>query len=402
MEYVINPDTERKIKVGGPTYLKLIKEGKLHPVAPVEEQPEKEGIEPSKTTPRKRSPKVTPPKLELPELLPTRAFVAEDRTLDLSSARKLTYNQQLADVHKPRVLHWGQRKLLLSEIEFLTLHGGETSGPATTVVYVGAANGQHIPLLLEMFPNHDFVLYDPAPFHPETVNWSKRFSKSLKIVRDYFIDDTAKKYRGQNVLYICDIRRAPSNMKETDPGYEREFSKLVKEDMELQRRWYYLMQPRATMLKFRPPYVDPNDKIGGETTYLTGTIYLQAWAPPSSTETRLIIVGPNAKERIYPDRGYEQLMFYFNLVLRPSKYSLPEELKPLAKKYAKLFGDLWLDYDVSTELFILSEYAKSRRSGEAIDGVIDEIEGKITKWLGKSVDRKQKEYLGRLNEREGE
>ena len=57
--------------------------------------------------------------------------------------------------------HWGQRKLLFSEIEFLTLYGHL----AKTVVYAGAAPGTHINYLSkELFPEHKWVLVDPAPF----------------------------------------------------------------------------------------------------------------------------------------------------------------------------------------------------------------------------------------------
>jgi len=54
------------------------------------------------------------------------------------------------------VCHWGQRKLLLSEIELLTLHGSQNN----PVVYPGSASGTHITRLAEMFPAHQFHLYD--------------------------------------------------------------------------------------------------------------------------------------------------------------------------------------------------------------------------------------------------
>ncbi len=63
--------------------------------------------------------------------------------------------------HQRTVNHWGQRKLLLSEIEFLTVHGS----PGCVVIYAGAAPGTHIPYLVKLFPEVKcFVLYDPADF----------------------------------------------------------------------------------------------------------------------------------------------------------------------------------------------------------------------------------------------
>ena len=60
-----------------------------------------------------------------------------------------------------QVIHWGQRKLMLSEMELLLLQG---TGEGITVVYAGAAPGTHIKLLSELFPSTHFHLYDPAPF----------------------------------------------------------------------------------------------------------------------------------------------------------------------------------------------------------------------------------------------
>lgn len=62
--------------------------------------------------------------------------------------------------------HWGQRKLLLTEILFFTLHGQEN----TTVIYAGAAPSDHIIFLSKMFKSYHFVLVDPE-------RWNKEFGK---------------------------------------------------------------------------------------------------------------------------------------------------------------------------------------------------------------------------------
>ena len=62
--------------------------------------------------------------------------------------------------------HWGQRKLLLTEILFFTLHGK----PNTTVIYAGAAPSDHMLFLSKMFPTYHFVLVDPE-------RWNKDFGK---------------------------------------------------------------------------------------------------------------------------------------------------------------------------------------------------------------------------------
>ena len=65
--------------------------------------------------------------------------------------------------------HWGQRKLLLTEILFFTLHGK----PNTTVIYAGAAPSDHMLFLSKMFPTYHFVLVDPE-------RWNKDFGSIHK------------------------------------------------------------------------------------------------------------------------------------------------------------------------------------------------------------------------------
>ena len=60
--------------------------------------------------------------------------------------------------HMRTTNHWGQRKLFLSEVEFLTLfiHDVRARSPPPKriiVVYAGAAPGNHIPYLFDLFDN---------------------------------------------------------------------------------------------------------------------------------------------------------------------------------------------------------------------------------------------------------
>ena len=396
-ENLINPDTGRSIKIGGPTYLRLLKEGKIVP--PPQSSPKKAvKVSPKKAVKvsPKKAVKVSPkkavaaqpvPEEKVPPTIPPHQITEEERLVPFGTNLKLKYQQKRANENRNRVLHWGQRKLLLSEIEFLTMYGDLSE----TVVYVGAANGQHIPLLLEMFPKHRFILYDPANFHPHTIEQAKAFPQRLTIVQDYFNDKIALEYKGQSVLYICDIRRVPSDIKEGAKDYEKVFAKLIEEDMTMQQKWYYAMRPAATMLKFRPQFVDFSDPIGGTLTYLAGRVYRQVWAPPNSTEARLIVVGPSAQQTSYSELEYEQLMCYFNVIVRPSPYLLPTNLEPLEHKY-----DI-IHYDMAGELFILEQYVKLFLPSEPVLKALEGLEKKIEKILNKNFKRKWVEYRSRLD-----
>eukprot|EP00961_Rhodomonas_salina_P293788 3934036-Rhodomonas_salina.1 len=80
-----------------------------------------------------------------------------------------------------------------------------------------------------------------------------------------------------------------------------------------QQRWHDIIRPLKSMLKFRLPWA------AGQTEYLSGDVYLQPFAPITSTESRLI---PHGHERImWDNRKYEEQMFYFNTVTRVARYA---------------------------------------------------------------------------------
>ena len=92
----------------------------------------------------------------------------KDCSVDLKTLD--TYNDYL----KP--LHWGQRKLMLSEIDFLTRilkfaeenyennNNGNFRDIKIPVLYPGSAAGYHLMMLLDMFPQIVLFLWDPAKF----------------------------------------------------------------------------------------------------------------------------------------------------------------------------------------------------------------------------------------------
>lgn len=170
------------------------------------------------------------------------------------------------------VIHWGQRKLLLSEVEFLTLFGS-CENP---VVYAGAAPGTHLNDLAEMFPQHTFHCYDPAPFNVKQL-------PNLHTYQVLFTDELALAYRTRDVLFISDIRAAQHCTEEVNDVEE-----AIGTDMDDQQRWFALMQPVAAMLKFRLSWKP------GTTQYMDGKILLPVFGPITTTESRLVVVGKAA------------------------------------------------------------------------------------------------------------
>ncbi len=176
-------------------------------------------------------------------------------------------------------MHRGQRKLFISELQCLTYFLKQHDKPAT-VVYAGAAAGYHIPILVSLFPNVLWYLYDPAPFGIKETD-------KIKIFNVYFTDDVAKEWTNKVDIFICDIRLVPEGKVE---GWSSEFEDQVGKDMKMQETWTKLMKPRmGAMLKFRPPYIDNKTMADDYIDYIKGKILIQTWPPVNSTEGRLII-----------------------------------------------------------------------------------------------------------------
>jgi hypothetical protein len=208
---------------------------------------------------------------------------------------------------KPSTLpHWGQLKLMMSEIEFLTKYGHL----ANLVVYAGAAGGYHIPYLSVMFPRIVFHLYDPSEFAIQPNN-------RIHIFNEYMTDEVASKYSptslGSAVLLISDIR-LESPEKETgderaDTAKRTKYAKAISTDNAMQLSWSQKMEAVASMVKFKTPYGLVDGK--SYSMYPKGEVHLPIWGKHLTTETRLMYLDPNDLIK-YDHRSHEERMYYWN------------------------------------------------------------------------------------------
>ena len=226
-------------------------------------------------------------------LLPLKDLTLLERNLT-SSTPQLLYRRRRGEIKS--LIHWGQRKLLISEIEFLNKY----SKKGFLCLYVGAAPGIHISYLSQLFPTISFVLIDPAKFQCEE-------TKQIQIRNEYMTDEIAREYQNQNLLFISDIRSADWKLLGNDV-----LDNEIIQDMNNQMKWHDIMSPIASMMKFRLPWKE------GITNYLQGDIYFPIWGPQTTTESRLIVTGHERKD--WDHRVYWEQMFYFNNVLRCSAY----------------------------------------------------------------------------------
>lgn len=237
-----------------------------------------------------------------------------------------------SDDHVVKSLHYGQRKLLLSEVELLSAlferREKEADDRPFLVVYAGAANGSHLPILFDLFPLVKFVLIDPASFCPSVQDISKRKSGPIvELIEDYCTDELCLRLRRSygeeyEMVLVSDIRSGvPKRMS------NQEHTEMILRDNRLQFGWCYSLRPSVAMLKFHPPYpaetnpascrFEGSDNTEDRMEYLDGCALFGVWAPKSSSEVRLVVEGPFSTEQPLPQRTYscrehEQQCYHYN------------------------------------------------------------------------------------------
>jgi cap2 methyltransferase len=148
---------------------------------------------------------------------------------------------------------------------------------------------------------------------------------------------------------------------------DSEMDVRVRVDMESQQRWHLLMDPMASMLKFRLPW-EP-----GETEYLAGQVRLPVWGPTTTTESRLWVTGTD--KRSWDNTKYEQQMMHFNTETRMSLYE-----HPVPSGHVSVRG-LCHCYDCTSEVDILCRYMRKFQSQRIRNFSAREWNREIEAWI---------------------
>jgi len=142
-------------------------------------------------------------------------------------------------------------------------------------------------------------------------------TSKIRIHTAYFDEDLAARFvaTGFKFLFISDVRSVDKNMK------DGEKEARVRLDMERQMQWHNMLQPEASMVKFRLPYPGAPDTPAGSTDYLEGDIFFPVWGGRTTTECRLVVSKSHGgRIKNYCHRDYESLMYHFNTVTRTQYY----------------------------------------------------------------------------------
>jgi len=240
------------------------------------------------------------------------------------------------------VNHWGQLKLLCSEIQFLTPY---KHIKYLCVVYAGSSPGHHLEILVDLMPQTwHWRLYDDLDcevFYNKN-NDSKIFYKQcysssrfkdiqikssclVPVIRKHRKNVFVNKFKINtteakilNKLYIT------RNKTEEDPQLlfisdirSHNTENEIKLDMIKQKDLVETLMPFQASLKFKLPY-HADTKI----EYLDGNIMFQCFAPPNSHECRLFtLTGQDVtKLRFYDASEFSKKCFNFQTCIRTSLY----------------------------------------------------------------------------------
>lgn len=279
-----------------------------------------------------------------------------------------TYNIRLAS-------HLGQRKLIMAMIEFLSDYGHLSYD----VVYTGCTAGNYIFYLSELFPEHNFYVYNPNNFLEENSTEHVKLRNSIFTIKD------AKEWVGKKILFISDVRNY-SNIKggfinkSREDNITNETNEALENDLIQEATFISIMDPEASMLKFHPPYGS------GKFRYLKGIVYSQCWAAKTSSEARLVVL-KNCKNNyqgeqdnyeddiqglplelkdklinkgyeitIYDNKKWENIFYYINTISR-------EWLRYYNPYYNEKVG-MCNCYDCCLEAKIWNKYFKTENEGD--------------------------------------
>lgn len=351
-------------------------------------------------------------------------------------------------------VHLGQRKLVLSEIQFMAKH------PNKFCVYAGAAPSNKGYFLSQLFPETKFVMVDPRQFEifvnenrevykygdesvseievidkkivdnedgEVLVEMVKKSKARLFLINGYFTNALAKKLEPLNANFVCDIRT-------------RDRESTIPTDLDIiwnmaqQYNWVRILNPVASCVKFRTAFYQNQEKFmedcekpfykstfdlakefgvdfvsdynNKKLNYLAGEVFLQAWPGPTSTETRLHVLrkdGFQVKEYDYFD--YEDKLHFYNAVYRAN---VMHENEVAGGKEAK---QLCVDYcnDCAIEVEIWKEYVEKCEKKKPTEKKIIEYMEKIAKYTKSLCGhqyhgnvRSEKEIKGNISEFEKE
>jgi hypothetical protein len=276
---------------------------------------------------------------------------------------------------------FGQRKLLISEVQFLTHF------LVKFIIYAGSACGIHIKYLSALFPNVTFYLIDPSPFDrdltelPNVILQATLFTNEcIDVINKELLEWGINP--SQEVGFISDIRSESAVPEKKNSQGQQNVEDGVLSDMNMQMEWIRRLRPKHAMLKFRLPYIvgmEEYVETQNHVRYLDGIILKQIYSPEQSSESRLIvtyneILAKADPENPYPMvtydcRLYENQMYFYNRFLRIRRAHIPDEIYDNIEKF-KPNKVILRRGEIALECEVWKEYLVSRAINPSPENIV--------------------------------
>ena len=137
---------------------------------------------------------------------------------------------------------WGQRKLMIIEIEFLQNIGIKSSAKSKSGL-CGGCPGKHIQYFGRIVSGCRILSLGSQSFHIQDY--------AACIFQEYFTEETAHSGPIEMMSFYFNIRTADYKTMECHKNEQQ-----ILADLELQKRCHLVMNPCESLLKFRLPYSD--------------------------------------------------------------------------------------------------------------------------------------------------
>jgi len=194
-------------------------------------------------------------------------------------------------------------KTLLSDMNFIL----EYVEASATILYIGNGKGDHLSLLVKMFPELTFFFY-----FDEGEEFEKEENQFL--IKRKFSNDDVRFWREKSIyekVYMISDKYTATRVSQTRSEAIRE------SDMEEQASWIEAIRPEAASLRFRLRYPTAYYKYQN---YLDGKLYIQPWDRCFSTECRMVVLKDEYEKKVWDLEEFEQRMFYHNTMIREKNY----------------------------------------------------------------------------------
>jgi hypothetical protein len=256
------------------------------------------------------------------------------------------------------IINQGQLKLLLSELEFLSIINIKNlckKYKKITILYVGCSPFNHGVAMLNFYSKYpiQWVLVDPRPINPKCTKFPKvNFIQSL--MDQKLCEEINSKYK--NIILISDIRFSGDD---TDIK-----TKDIIRDQNLHNNFIKILKPLYSFLKFRYPFPHVFESMN---IPFPNKFYLQAFCKSDSTETRMLL--KDVKEfkfsTLEDSKEYEEKCFFYTCNIKRHRIADCELTKVLDGWHCKcydcllmfhIFKNFKITHNLESSLISIADY----------------------------------------------